>query len=147
MSKGWKTIITDKKTFYGLLLIIVLSVMVLMGTEVFTQERDGRRQIVDIDGGEEVAADRERKSEEELRLQTMLSQIAGVGENQVMITWQETEDAISVFSQAQEHKKVQGVIVAAEGASNTKVQLSIINAVASVYDIPVSSVMVFQLEQ
>ncbi len=121
--------------------------MVLMGTEVFTQERDGRRQIVDIDGGEEVAADRERKSEEELRLQTMLSQIAGVGENQVMITWQETEDAISVFSQAQEHKKVQGVIVAAEGASNTKVQLSIINAVASVYDIPVSSVMVFQLEQ
>lgn len=149
MSRGFREMLTDKKTFYGLLVVIVLSCMVLLSVDIFSQTRDGRRQIVDNDGGQEQAVDgKSLKTEEELRLQAILSQVAGVGDNQVMITYQEEQETVSVFSSEKpERKKIKGVIVAAQGASNTAVKLSIIDAVTSVYGIPTSSVMVFQLEE
>ena len=145
MNKGFQNLIADKRTFYALLTIVMLSVLVLLSADIFSQSRDGRRQIVDEDGGEELPVDGTLKTQEELRLQSMLSDISGVGDNRVMITWQETQEAISVFSSQEEPKKIQGVIVAAEGASNASVKLSIIEAVASVYGVPTSSVKVYQL--
>ena len=144
---GIQQVISNKKIYYALLTIITVSAMLLLSGNVLTQDRDGRRQIVDGDGGEELLVSGSLKTREELRLESMLSNIAGVGHNQVMITWKETEDAISVFSSQEEQKQLKGVIVAAEGASLPSVKLAIIDAVTSLYGIPTSSVMVFSLEQ
>ena len=147
MNHMFSGVVTNKKTYYFLLTIVTVASMLLLSGNVFLQDRDGRRQIVDENGGQELMVDGTLKSEEELRLQKMLSSIAGVGENQVMITWQEREEKGSVFQSQMEYKKLKGVIVAAEGASMPSVKLSIIDAVTSVYGLPTSSVMVFSLEQ
>jgi len=130
-----------------LLTIITISAMILLSGNVLSQDRDGRHQIIDKDGGEELMVNGTLKTQEELRLQMMLSNISGVGDNQVMITWKEADSSGSIFQSQPEYKELQGVIVAAEGAAHPSVKLSIIDAVTSVYGIPTSSVMVFSLEQ
>jgi len=147
MSKGFLRLLTEKKTFYALLVIVTAAALLLLSADIFSQSRDGRRQIIDADGGEEVPVNGRLQTEEELRLQEMLANIAGVGENRVMITRQEDRETVSVFSSQERRPAVRGVIVAAEGASNASVRLSIMEAVASAYGVPTSSVMVFQLEQ
>ena len=147
MKCSFSNLITNKRTYYLILTIVTVSAMLLLSENVFQQERDGRRQIVDEDGADELMVNGSLKTQEELRLQAMLSNIQGVGENQVMITWQEAEEAVSVFSSQPQVKQLQGVIIAAEGATQPSVKLAIIDAVTSVYGIPTSRVMVFSLEQ
>lgn len=147
MKRSFDSLITNKRTYYLILTVVTVSAMLLLSENVFQQERDGRRQIVDEDGAEELMVNGSLKTQEELRLQAMLSNIQGVGENQVMITWQEREEAVSVFSSQPQNKQLQGVIIAAEGASQPSVKLAIIDAVTSVYGIPTSRVMVFSLKQ
>jgi len=140
-------VISDKRIFYIVLTVITLCTMVLLSGNIVQQDRDGRHQIVDENGADELTVSGSLKTQEELRLQAMLSNISGVGDNQVMITWQERDESVSVFSSQPQIKRLQGVIVAAEGASQPSVKLAIIDAVTSVYGIPTSSVMVFSLEQ
>ena len=147
MKCSFSNLIANKRTYYLILTIVTVSAMLLLSENVFQQERDGRRQIVDEDGADELMVNGSLKTQEELRLQAMLSNIQGVGENQVMITWQEAEEAVSVFSSQPQKKQLQGVIIAAEGATQPSVKLAIIDAVTSVYGIPTSRVMVFSLEQ
>ncbi len=147
MNDKISSFVTDKKKYYILLIIVTLTAMFLLSSDVFSEDRDGRSQIVDLDGGEEFPVNVSLKTDEELRLSKMLSEIAGVGKNHVMITWQEREETVSVFSSEPQIRKIQGVIVAAEGASNDVIKLAITEAVTSIYGIPTSSVMVFQLEQ
>ncbi|MBR2001012.1 MAG: hypothetical protein IKK22_05515 [Firmicutes bacterium] len=147
MNPKLQCLFSNKKLYYVLLTIITISAMILLSGNVFSQDRDGRHQIIDKDGGEELMVNGTLKTQEELRLQMMLSNISGVGDNQVMITWKEADSSGSVFQSQPEYKELQGVIVAAEGAAHPSVKLSIIDAVTSVYGIPTSSVMVFSLEQ
>lgn len=147
MSKGFQRLLTEKRTFYALLVVVMAAALLLLTADIFSQSRDGRRQIVDLDGGEELPVDSQLATEEELRLEKMLANIAGVGENRVMITWQEEAEAVSVFSSQEKRRKIQGVMIAAQGAGNPAVKLSIMEAVASVYGISTSDVMVFQLVQ
>ncbi len=140
-------VISDKRIFYIVLTVITLCTMFLLSGNIVQQDRDGRHQIVDENGADELTVSGSLKTQEELRLQAMLSNISGVGDNQVMITWQERDESVSVFSSQPQIKRLQGVIVAAEGASQPSVKLAIIDAVTSVYGIPTSSVMVFSLEQ
>ena len=147
MTKLFQKIIEEKRLYYALVVAISLLAMMILTADVFTQSRDGRSQIVDEDGGEEFPVSGSLKSQEELRLSSMLSEIRGVGASRVMITWQEREEAVSVFQSEPEIRRIQGVIVAAEGAVNASVQLSIIDAVTAVYGIPTSSVKVFPLKQ
>ena len=139
--------LSDKRTYYVVLFLITISAMILLSDEVVNQSKDGRAQIVDLDGGEEIPVINSLKTEEELRLESMLSSISGVGENQVMITWKEQDDTISVFSNTKSTKEIQGVIVSAQGANNASVRLSIIDAVTSLYGLSTSNVMVFQLNK
>ncbi|MBQ9931285.1 MAG: hypothetical protein IJO79_02950, partial [Firmicutes bacterium] len=87
-------------------------------------------------------------TEEELRLEQILSLIRGVGEVDVMITYMEPDASRSVFSAEDtgETRQVRGVIAAAEGADSPVVRQEITDAVTSVFHIPTSSVMVFQRE-
>lgn len=115
MLEKWKN---NDKALKIVALIIIVAVM-LLSLDVFTQNRDGRRQIVDEDGGTET------------ELCTILSDIDGVGQVDVMLQYDEDE-------------KITGAIVTAEGAGNPIVKNNLINAVRAVFNIPSSSVEVFE---
>lgn len=137
-----------KETVHQLITAAVIAALALLLLNVLSVNRDGRRQIVDNDGTEEyLAREEEMEHEEEKRLAEILSQMKGVGQVEVMMTWQEPE-TVSVFSSNQEaeKRKVKGVMIAAEGASQAVVRDKIISAVSAVFDLPPANVMVFEKE-
>lgn len=99
--------------------ILIIASIALLSFDVFTQNKDGRKQIIDEDGGTETA------------LCNILTDIKGVGNVDVMLQHND-EDQIS------------GVIVTAEGAGDPVVRNNLVNAVRAVFNIPASSVMVFE---
>ncbi len=99
--------------------VLIILAVILLSFDVFTQNRDGRRQIVDEDGGTET------------ELCAILSDIEGVGEVDVMLQYDEEE-------------KVTGVIVTAQGAGSPVVENNLINAVTAVFNISASNVEVFE---
>lgn len=106
------------KALKAVIVVIVLAV-ILLTFDVFTQSKDGRRQIIDDDGGVED------------QLCTILSDIDGVGNVDVMLRYDDEE-------------KVSGAIVTAEGAGSPVVKNDLINAVMAVFNISSDSVEVFE---
>jgi stage III sporulation protein AG len=135
-----------KDLLVKLLTILFVAAIALLLFDVLTQSKDGRRQIVDMDGGTEYTEETALATEEEVRLEKILSQMKGVGDTNVMITYQNVEEPDAVFSTENINKsrKVEGVIVASEGAGDILVRSSIIDAVSTVFDIPASNVVVFE---
>ncbi len=114
--------LVSKKALRGLVTLLLVGAILIMALSIFSQNKDGRRQIIDMDGS----------SEE--RLASVLSGIKGAGD----------VDAAIEYGQ---DGKVVGVIVTAEGARIPAVAQNLSKGVATLYDIPVSSVTVFEKEQ
>ena len=137
-----------KKLMSQFLTVAVISALALLLLNVLSQDKDGRRQIIDDNGGEEyIATDSvNMKTEEEGKLASILEQIKGVGQVEVMISYHEENEAVSVFSSDTKSEKnsVKGVIIAAEGAGNVVIKNDIVKAVSSVFNIPAANVMVFE---
>ena len=135
-----------KDLLMRLLTVLFVAAIALLLFDVLTQSKDGRRQIVDMDGGTEYTEETALATQEEKRLEDILGQMKGVGETSVMITYQKREQSEPVFSSGDNNRdlKVEGVIVASEGAGDIIVRNNIINAVATVYDIPAANVVVFE---
>ena len=135
-----------KDLLVKLLTILFVAVIALLLFDVLTQSKDGRRQIVDMDGGTEYTEETAMATEEEIRLEEILSQMKGVGDTNVMITYQNVEDTDTVFTSESNRndRKVEGVIVASEGAGDIIIKSNIIDAVATVFNIPASNVVVFE---
>ena len=102
--------------------ILIIIGVILLTVDVFTNNKDGRRQIVDGDGGTEV------------ELISILSDIKDVG-------------AVDVMIQYNDSNEVTGVIVTAEGASNSIVKNNIVNAVMALFGLSASNVEVFEKSQ
>ncbi len=109
----------SKDIIIKLITIAVIAAVLLLAFDVLTQDRDSRRQIIDEDGGSEMT------------LSEILTDIDGVGAVDVMIR-QGEDNAIS------------GVIITAEGAGDPVIRDNITRAVAAVYNIPASNVVVFE---
>ena len=109
----------SKDIIIKLITIAVIAAVLLVAFDVLTQDRDSRRQIIDEDGGSEMT------------LSEILTDIDGVGEVDVMIR------------QGEEHD-ISGVIITAEGAGDPVIRDNITRAVAAVYNIPASNVVVFE---
>lgn len=114
--------LVTKQSLMRLVTVLLIGSAVILTLNILTTGKDGRRQIIDMDGG----------SEE--RLCSILSGIKGAGEVDVMIEYGEDD-------------RVVGVIVTAEGGSNPVVANDLTNGVSTLYNIPVSSVIVFEKEQ
>mgnify|MGYP006994485587 CR=1 FL=1 len=99
--------------------LLIIALVILLSFDVFTQSRDGRRQIIDEDGGTEA------------ELCTILSDIDGVGNVDVMLQYDEDSN-------------ISGAIVTAEGAGNPVVKNNLIKAVMAVFNISSASVEVFE---
>lgn len=109
----------NKENLIRIITVLIIASIVLLAMSILTDTGDGRKQIIDKDGGTETA------------LCSILSEIKGVGQVNVMIDYTD-------------ENQVKGVIVTAEGAGSPVVKNNIINGVATVFDIPVSSVIVFE---
>lgn len=109
----------SKDIILKLITVAVIAAVLLVAFDVITQDRDSRRQIIDEDGSSEMT------------LSEILTDIDGVGEVDVMIR------------QGEEHD-ISGVIITAEGAGDPVIKENITRAVAAVYNIPASNVVVFE---
>ena len=99
--------------------LLVIIAVILLSFDVFTQNKDGRKQIIDEDGGTEA------------QLCSILADIDGVGDVDVML-------------QHDDDDNITGVIVTAQGAGNPIVKNNLINAVMAVFNISSNSVEVFE---
>lgn len=111
-----------KDTVVKLITLLLIASVFLLTMSVLTDDNDSRRQVTDDDGATETM------------LCSFLSEIKGVGDVNVMMEYDE-------------NRAVTGVIVTAEGASDPVVKNDIVKGVATLFDLPVSSVMVFEKSQ
>ena len=114
--------VVGKGTMMRAMVIILIASVLILTLNVLSASKDGRKQIIDQDGG----------SEE--RLFSVLSSIKGAG-------------TVEAAVQYDDQQKVVGVIVTAEGGGNPIVASKLTSGVATLYNIPVSSVIVFEKEQ
>ncbi len=112
----------DKEAFRKLVSILLAVSVAILALSILTESKDGRKQILDGDGGTEE------------QLCTVLSSIEGAGQVEVLVEYGNRDE-------------VKGVIVLAEGGDNPVVANKLTNGVATLYSIPVSSVIVFEKSQ
>lgn len=112
----------SKEAMTKLLTVLMVSAIIFLSLSILTDNDDSRNMISDNNGATESA------------LCSILSEIKGVG-------------AVKVLVEYGEKSTVCGVIVTAEGAGNPIVKNDIIKGVSTLYDIPVSSVMVFEKKE
>ena len=111
-----------KGNIMKIIIAIIIASIFLLTLSILTDDNDSRRQISDDNGATETT------------LSGILSEIKGVGDVNVMV-------------QYNEENSVTGVIVTAEGAEDPVVKNNIAKGVSTLFDIPVSSVMVFEKSQ
>ena len=111
--------LSDKDAYIRLIGVLLALSVAFLVLSIFSQDSDGKRQILDEDGGREE------------QLCAILSSIEGAGQVEVMIEY----DSKS---------QVSGVIVLAEGGGNPVVARNLTQGVATLYSIPVSGVIVFE---
>jgi hypothetical protein len=111
-----------KENFIKLITVLLIASIGILALSILTENSDGRKQIIDGDGA----------SEEQLC--SVLSSIKGAGDVEVMV-------------QYNDDYSVAGVIVIAEGGADPVTANALTNGVATLYNIPVSSVIVFEKEQ
>ena len=112
----------SKDSMTKLISVLIVAAIFFLAMSILTDNDDGRKMISDNNGATESA------------LCSILSEIKGVG-------------AVSVLVEYSEESTVCGVIVTAEGAGNPVVKNDIVKGVSTLYDIPASSVMVFEKKE
>lgn len=111
-----------KELMIKIIAVLIILSVALLSFDVFTENTDERKQIID------------ETVDTETELCNILTDINGVGDVDVMLQYD--EDA-----------KISGVIVTAEGAEDPVIKNNLVNAVRAVFNIPVSSVVVFEKDR
>ena len=112
----------SKESITKLVSALIIAAIFFLSVSILTDNDDGRTMISDNNGASESA------------LCSILSEIKGAG-------------AVNVLVEYDEKSNVCGVIVTAEGAGDPVVKHDIIKGISTLYDIPVSSVMVFEKKE
>ncbi len=133
-----------KDLLYKFLSLLVIAVVALLLLNVMSLKKDGRRQIIDEDGGTEYL--NEVFTREELKLTETLKGIKGVGDVRVMLTYELAETADNYFSDGRKDRegRVKGAVVIASGGGKAVTKKNIVEAVTALYNIPVQNVKVFE---
>jgi len=112
----------NKENIMKLLTVLIVAAIFFLSMSVLLDDNDSRRQISDNDGATETT------------LCSILSEIKGVGDVNVLVEYSEDDT-------------VTGVIVTADGAGDPVVKNNIVKGVAALFDISNSNVMVFEKSQ
>ena len=108
-----------KENFTRLVKALLIAAIAILALNLLLSDTDGRKQVLDGNGGTEE------------KLCSVLSSIEGAGNVEVMVEYDSRD-------------QVKGVIVLADGAGSPVVEKKLTDGVATLYDIPVSSVIVFE---
>ena len=108
-----------KEKFSRLVTALLIAAIAILALNLLLSETDGRKQVLDGNGGTEE------------KLCSVLSSIEGAGSVEAMVEYDGRD-------------QVKGVIVLADGAGSPVVEKKLTDGVATLYDIPVSSVIVFE---
>lgn len=111
-----------KESMLKIITAIIVASIFLLTISILTDDNDSRKQISDSDGASENA------------LIQILSEIEGVNDVNVLVQYNKEND-------------IAGIIVTARGTKDPIIKNNILKGVATLYDIPVSSVMVFERKQ
>ena len=117
-----------KDLLYKFLSLLIIAIVALLLLNVMTQNKDGRTQIIDEDGGTEYW-ETTASTLEERKLERILSSIKGVGDVSVMLTYEDTGSSNDIFSN--------------EGA-DAVAKRNILEAVTALFNIPVQNVKVYE---
>lgn len=115
----WKTLLGDKKNKWFILLLVGILLVVISIPTKSNVDTDAS-----YNGGTDV----------ESRLENILSKMQGIGDVQVMITYQEDN-------------QVEGVVVAAEGGGNSVIVRKITEVVQALFDVDSHKIKVIESNQ
>lgn len=115
----------NKEQFLKIIASLIIASIFLLTLSILTDDHDSRKQV----GG--------TGRETEAALTGILSEIEGVRDVSILVEYGEKDGA----------EKVTGVIVTARGTKNPVIKNNILKGVATLYDIPASSVVVFEKGQ
>ncbi len=134
-----------KDLLYKFLSVLIIAIAALLLLNVISQNKDGRSQIIDEDGGSEYA-ERAIFTAQEQKLTEILKEIKGVGDVSVMLTYEQKATAGDLFSntEKEDYSKVKGAVIIASGGGDAVAQNNILKAVTALFDIPVQNVRVFE---
>lgn len=119
MENKWAKFIPKKSSWMMVLLIGLLLVVIAIPTKT---------------GSENSSFDHQDKTNTEQRLESLLSQMKGVGEVHAMITYQEQE-------------KVEGIVVIAQGGGNAVTVRNITEVVQALFDVDSHKIRVIEKKQ
>ncbi len=111
-----------KENALKIIVVLIIASVVMLTLSVLNEDYDSREQVIS------------NSSDKETMLCNILSEVKGVGE-------------VSVMLEYKENNRVSGVIVTAEGAEDPVTKRNILKGVSTLFDIPVSNVIVFEKNQ
>ena len=131
--------IASRENFIRLITVLLIASIAILAFSILSDSTDGRRQIADLDGGSEeqlcsVLSGMKGVGAAETYALDCPVRIEGAGEVEVMVSY-DSEDAVS------------GVIVIAEGGDDPVVASDLTRGVSTLFDIPLSNVIVFAREE
>ena len=119
---------------YIISIIIILSVSLLVYNMMVTPKEEGK---VVLDRDSQTIDEENLYFDDEKRFSDMLSNIKGVGDVKVMITYEPAE-------QQQQEPSVKGVMIVAKGAGDIVVKNNIMGAAEAVFGLPVNRITVLE---
>lgn len=143
----------EKKKWKGKDLMIAIVIIGVLIAVLFipTGERKGNDFAeIQTSVGEASSADTSLEYEEELemRLETILSQMEGVGAVEVMITLKpssKTQDKSFTYSAQNTYPEVEGVFVVSQGGDDSSVKLAITEAIQALFGIDVHKIKIVKM--
>lgn len=112
----------SKEKIMKIVTVMIVAAIFFLSMSILTDNHDSRNMITDNDGATETT------------LCSILSDIKGVGDVNVLVEYGKNQN-------------VTGVIVTAQGADDPVIKTNIIKGVSALFDIPTSNVMVFEKSQ
>lgn len=100
-----------------------------------------------IKGNDDTAQTSVKRTEEGLvgEIQSILSQIDGVGDCNVVITYKNLPDDVEV-GQLYSTDNIQGVVVVAQGGQDVLTRIKIVNALCTLLKIEASNIQIFEMK-
>lgn len=162
----------NKRTENIVFMIILLVILLVAINYIFTDKNNNKSNMetssMNIDSSKEEVTINDST---EKKLEVILSQISGISDVSVVLTYSEDAKQNIVYNTKEEENsvektvayneengkksaivesvelpKVEGAIVVARGASSVDIRSKVANAIANVLDIPVYKVQVFEKE-
>lgn len=160
-----KNTLSSKKTIPILVILILLGVVLMVSTKVTVKENSSKvNNTSNVDNETELSETNAASLEK--KLENILSQINGVGEVEVLIVFESSNEEVvlkdtekdgaekTVFQTESSISKpyvtktlysgIQGIIIAAQGAGRAEVKAALSDTVAAVFDIPIHKVKILE---